>query len=798
MRKQVLKKSLIVGIILLFTCSSFASSISEYSDVIIKEKNAVEEFCEPQEKVVVSCSTYGLPINSSREIEMSYSEAEELFEKINKLAKEIAYTPSSDEIEKLKKDLILDAKQYNLLTKGFSLESLQPSSFPQLDMRNPKKCITPVIGNRGTASICNFVTTGSGMQFPIIILPRLIPILLTPIPRVFLHWSANEGFTSCGSYLTGTGFMAEGMQRGTALGFWGIGFSVFLPPVMAYGFIGYALFATCTAEEIEPWPPNYAPEVSAVSPVEEAENVAISTSELSFQISDRNGDKMDYIVTTDPDIGSGSENNKPGGTYSIPISGLEGTEEYTWNVEVSDGHKTVEESFTFTTEKVAPIVSDPDPEDGERYVSIDLPQLSFRLNDLQGDLMDYTVETSPDIGSGSASNVDDGTYSIDISSLDYTTDYAWYVNVTDGKHWKHKEFHFFTEPQMIFNPFDEGWQYRKQITINHSQVADNLSNFPVLIRTVDSDLSDKAQNDGDDLLFMDDIGVATRLCHEIEQYDESSGELTAWVNVSQVSSSSDTYVYMYYGNPCSGNQQLTDLVWDSNYVGVWHFHESPTDSIHDSTTYGNDLTSHGGMTASDLVGGKVGLCLDFDGVNDYLSASDDESLTPSSVTMSMWGFTPDGEGNYKWTVGKVCDDIWGNQDAVSYGLRFVAADDEYVRGLFEDNNNLITNVQHNITIGDTWVYATTTFDSSIDDAHLYFNGNHKDISHRGFNLRYNDADQLWIMASHKSTGSGVNQYALGMVDELRISNIVRSSAWISTSYQNQNDPSSFLIFGPEE
>jgi hypothetical protein len=58
-----------------------------------------------------------------------------------------------------------------------------------------------------------------------------------------------------------------GQQTGTALGFWGIGFSIFLPPFMQYGFIGYALYASANAEIIELWPPNYPPEISHITPI---------------------------------------------------------------------------------------------------------------------------------------------------------------------------------------------------------------------------------------------------------------------------------------------------------------------------------------------------------------------------------------------------------------------------------------------------------------------------------------------------------------------------------------------------
>ena len=71
--------------------------------------------------------------------------------------------------------------------------------------------------------------------------------------------------------------------------------------------------------------------------------------------------------------------------------------------------------------------------------------------------MDWTVETQPDVGSGSATNVGDGRYSIDISGLDYFTSYMWTVNVTDGEHPTKKTFFFRTisENTLVLAPTDD-------------------------------------------------------------------------------------------------------------------------------------------------------------------------------------------------------------------------------------------------------------------------------------------------------------------------------------------------------
>jgi hypothetical protein len=76
---------------------------------------------------------------------------------------------------------------------------------------------------------------------------------------------------------------------------------------------------------------------------------------------------------------------------------------------------------------------------------------------------------------------------------------------------------------MVFNPFAEGWEYRKMIMVNHTMVGADLEYFPVLLDITDNDLKDKAQEDGDDILFMNGAGVSTRLYHELEEFDSSTG-----------------------------------------------------------------------------------------------------------------------------------------------------------------------------------------------------------------------------------------------------------------------------------
>jgi hypothetical protein len=142
--------------------------------------------------------------------------------------------------------------------------------------------------------------------------------------------------------------------------------------------------------------------------------------------------------------------------------------------------------------------------------------------------------------------------------------------------------------EVMYDPtgglYDDDWSYRKKITIDHNKVADDLNDFPVLISMTDSDLAADAQNDGDDILFTAADGE-TRLAHELEKFDGGTGELVAWVNVSVLSATYDTELYMYYGNSGASNMSNPGGVWDTNYSVVYHMNETgsgATDDFKDS------------------------------------------------------------------------------------------------------------------------------------------------------------------------------------------------------------------------
>ena len=329
--------------------------------------------------------------------------------------------------------------------------------------------------------------------------------------------------------------------------------------------------------------------------------------------------------------------------------------------------------------------------------------------------------------------------------------------------------------------WDSGWDYRKLITINSSQVPANLNNFPILVNITDTDLRDDAQNDGDDIVFTNATG--TKLNHEIELFNGTSGELVCWVNVTSLSSSSNTEIWMYYNNSGCSSQENIVGVWDSNYVMVQHLQEDPTDSapeFKDSTGEHNGTSVN--LDAEDQMTGIVDGSLNFD-------LADTEHVTvPHSAdivfdinddfTVSTWAYLASLPGAWAGIVTKSRDDapwygIWiSNANVWAFGTENGAGAD-----------NLLGS---SVTTG--WHYVVAVQEGGVEK-NIYVDGVNQGTGPAG---NANGAGDIWIGGA-----ASVSEYLESQVDEVRISNTTRNASWINTSYNTMNSPSTFLHFGSE-
>jgi hypothetical protein len=702
MKGTLIKIGLIFGLVIVLLSTNITPGLLGRSNDSVQQKSVDALFIPTTEKSsVFSLNVFGTTNLKKQEVALSVDDATLIFEKLRELKSEMTQHPYSEKTQSLKIAFVdlLDEKGLipDEVSKETYLALLNPRWVERLQKTgNPASSLPQPFANRGTCALCSLGGEGSGILLPLFLLPR---------PRIAVMWLGN-GLTTAANLLTSKGYVARGAQTGFAFGFMGIGISYALPGYTLYGFIGYALLASTTAEYVEHYPPNRAPTISDVLPADGGQNIPLSLSELQFRIQDADGDLMSYSVTTEPDIGSGSGNLKPFGVYKVSISGLENDKIYRWTVEVSDGKETTMAAYSF-----------------------------------------FTVGKPP------------------------------------------------------FDPFIQGWNYRKKITIDHTKVTEDLTNFPILINVIDQDLQDKAQNDGDDILFMDNVGLASKLYHEIEYFDNSTGTLTAWVNIPIVHSTEDTSLYMYYGNLSSTTQQFPEKVWNKKFNAVWHLNNGPDGTIVDSTSNNNDGTAHGGMTVSDLIDGKTGKCLEFDGIDDYISIPDSNSLKPTDVTLIAWYQPKEEKPLNGYFLSKQCYDYWGNSDGQTYSFGINDLSNS-IGGGFETNTNQQVDFigNHPVNI-NTWSYLALTFNTATREGVFYTNGVLNGVKNPCDStvLWYNDPWGFAIGGCRFGTGSQqvINRFYNCGLDEIRILDTPVSAGWISTEFNNQNNPAGFLNFGPE-
>jgi chitodextrinase len=92
-----------------------------------------------------------------------------------------------------------------------------------------------------------------------------------------------------------------------------------------------------------------------------------------------------------------------------------------------------------------PIALNPDPENQSTAVSVETSLLQIDIVQRNITSLNYSVGTSPDIGSISGSLTENTTLSIPVSGLSYETSYTWFIEIDDGNVSSSFSFTFTTE-----------------------------------------------------------------------------------------------------------------------------------------------------------------------------------------------------------------------------------------------------------------------------------------------------------------------------------------------------------------
>jgi len=353
------------------------------------------------------------------------------------------------------------------------------------------------------------------------------------------------------------------------------------------------------------------------------------------------------------------------------------------------------------------------------------------------------------------------------------------------------------------------FRFNKNIVIDHTKVVSNLQDFPILVDIWDYDLHYNTQPDGDDIAFLYNNQV---IPHELELFDKKGNgthaHLVCWVKVPQLSSVEDTTIVMVYGDEDLGSQEDPEDVWNSDYSAVWHLNDNPAQpqwdstyadylphqpQIQDSTLLGLDGLTYGTMTSSDSISGHIGNAIDLEGVNDFIDFGNPTELQMTEAfTVEAW-FNADFIDN-DYLVVKSAESGYRGWD-ISFDSDTSISPAGWVMFRFStDGVNTETVGYERVDTGQ-WYHVVGVFNPSVS-ARFYLNGELVAEMTTGVPASVNDPSRP-VRIGRRSDNLGGTSYLDAIVDEVRISNVAKSDAWIRTQYINQRNPELFITTGEE-
>ncbi|MFT4807201.1 MAG: MSHA biogenesis protein MshQ [Paraglaciecola sp.] len=324
--------------------------------------------------------------------------------------------------------------------------------------------------------------------------------------------------------------------------------------------------------------------------------------------------------------------------------------------------------------------------------------------------------------------------------------------------------------------WDTNWTKCRNITIANTGTA-TLSNFPAYIDLAyDSDM----QSTYNDIRFINTscANGGFELDFEIETYTLASADV--WVEIDNLPTAGTT-IAVYYGNASATSGENINGTWISSHKGVWHLSENTSATNQDSTSNSNNGTPQNSPVSTS---GKIGKALDFDVTNETLiDLGTDDSLDLSTGnspdwTISLWvkPFSDFGDRSYPIMYQ------YGSYGA-SVGLDKDNGEIEHWRN---DATALYNNTNLNI---NAWNHVVVTRDNSL--TRFYLNGN---ANGSGNSVAINETNFGSHIGGYPEWSGGDLK---GLIDEVRVSNVVRTPDWIKQSYDLVQDQNDHVTIGDE-
>ncbi len=324
-----------------------------------------------------------------------------------------------------------------------------------------------------------------------------------------------------------------------------------------------------------------------------------------------------------------------------------------------------------------------------------------------------------------------------------------------------------------------GQPYYSQVSIKASQITGTLTDYPMLVYQTDARFKTIANSghvanpNGYDIRPYSDTGLTSALTYQLKRYNATTGEVEMRIKISSFSTSS--VIYLAYGDSSITTDGSSTSTWDSNYLAEYALPDGTTLSV-TSGTGSNNGTANNCTAAS----GQIDGCVSWAGANNQ-NIGCGNGMNPTAMTISAWV-----KGTSFLTYATVAGRVVSGSQFVLYvkSTGKLACYASATGSVSYDGTG-----SHTLSTG-TWYHLAMTYDSSAGLVG-YVNGASDGTGAANGNLSTTTA--VFNIAKDEVTTS---RYWQGSIDEVEVSNVARSAAWIAVGY-NEGFPATFETLGAE-
>jgi Concanavalin A-like lectin/glucanases superfamily/Domain of unknown function (DUF2341) len=334
------------------------------------------------------------------------------------------------------------------------------------------------------------------------------------------------------------------------------------------------------------------------------------------------------------------------------------------------------------------------------------------------------------------------------------------------------------------------WPFSRQIILSTETISagERVSDFPLLIRLHAGNF-DFSQSSGSDIRFSAADG--SHLAYEVESWDAQASQAEIWVLLDSIVGGGPLTFNLHWGRPQAPDFSFGPAVF-STFGGVWHLQARPNlDGEMESPDASPGAAKLTGQVDVQNRSGAIGFGAGFKGAQ-VLTAAGHGALWPErSFMVSSW-----------IQLGKI----------PSTGAGVLSLGDNYVLRI--EPSGTVRFFYYNDSIAGAepllgpWVDATTAHSIrdttqsqenwhlvaaalNDDSLRIYIDGVQRAASRARGPATYSRGTDLFIGVH----GDLERKFPFhGQIDEVRVSGLSRSPAWMKLAYENQKPGSAMLTF----